>query len=126
MNAPVPRSPDGRLLPGAALNPNGQPRNDIAELRAKYRNRLPELFDRLFRLTQSSNERTQIAAISGLLDRLIGKPQVTIEATTTRVDVAALYLRAMQRANAETQSATSHIVPSADTIEEKANNISDK
>ena len=104
--------PDGRLLPGTALNPNGQPRTDIAELRAKYRTRLTELFDKLFALTNSDNERTQIAAISELLDRLLGKPQVTIDAVTTKVDVAQLYLQAMRRANAEIVPSNAHVVPS--------------
>ena len=122
----VPRSPDGRLLPGAALNPNGQPRTDIAELRAKYRNRLAELFDKLFALTNSDNERTQIAAISELLDRLIGKPQVMIDAVTTKADIGAMYLAAMKRANAEIVPSIAHIVPSRDVVEEKANETSAK
>src|SRR5215471_8171780 len=102
LDAPiVPRSPDGRLLPGGpSLNPHGTPRNEIADIRHKYRKRLPELFERLYAIaTTSSSERTQISAISELLDRLIGKPQVTIDAVTTKVDVAALYLNAMKRAN---------------------------
>jgi hypothetical protein len=70
------------------------------------------LFEKLFALTDSDNERTQISAISELLDRLIGKPQVTIDAVTTKVDVGALYLAAMKRANAEIVPGTSHILPS--------------
>jgi hypothetical protein len=80
----------------------------------------------------------QIAATKELLDRLIGKPQVTIDAVTTRVDVAQLYLSAMKRANAglseaqvidaaseaEIQTANSHVVPSGDVLDEKANDIS--
>ena len=54
---------------------------------------------------------------TGYRNRLLGKPQVTIEATTTKVDVAALYLRAMQAVNAEMQPA------SGDAVEEKANEI---
>jgi hypothetical protein len=85
------------------------------------------MFDILLRIARhSASERTQITAISELLDRLIGKPQVTIDAVTTRVDVAGLYLAAMKRANAETQSANAHIVPNADTVEIKANKISEK
>jgi hypothetical protein len=80
--------------------------------------RLPELMDGLFLLTRPNNPpMVQIAATKELLDRLLGKPQVTIDAVTTKVDVAALYLRAMQRANSEMQSA------SGDAVEEKANEI---
>jgi hypothetical protein len=40
----------------------------------------------------------QIAAISELLDRLLGRPQIIIEATHTSVSVAELYKNAMIRA----------------------------
>jgi hypothetical protein len=65
----------------------------------------------------------QIAATKEILDRLVGKPQVTIEATTTRVDVAAMYLAAMRKANAEIVPSSAHIVPSGDVVEEKANEV---
>jgi hypothetical protein len=68
----------------------------------------------------------QIAATKELLDRLIGKPQISIDAVTTKVDVAGLYLAAMKRANAETQSANSHVGPSASVLDEKSNEISEK
>ena len=44
---------------------------------------------------------------------------MTIDAVTTKVDVAQLYLQAMRRANAE-------IVPSAPVLDEKANDIGEK
>ena len=89
-------------MPGFTANAGGRPRSVIEELKSKYLNRLPELFENLFRLAAPNNSpMVQIAATKELLDRLIGKPQVTIEAVTTKVDVAALYLRAMQKANAE-------------------------
>jgi hypothetical protein len=96
-------------MPGFTANAGGRPRSVIEELKSKYLNRLPELFENLFRLAAPNNPpMVQIAATKELLDRLIGKPQVTIEAVTTKVDVAALYLRAMQRANAvETTTANS-------------------
>jgi hypothetical protein len=34
-----------------------------------------------------------------LLDRLIGKPQISIDAVTAKVDVGAMYLAALKRAN---------------------------
>ena len=46
----------------------------------------------------------------------VGRAAIAIDAVTTKVDVAALYLNAMRRVNAETQSATSHIVPSEPAV----------
>ena len=103
-------------MPGFTANAGGRPRSVIEELKSKYLNRLPELFENLFRLAAPNNSpMVQIAATKELLDRLIGKPQVTIEAVTTKVDVAALYLRAMQKANAEIIPGTSHVLPSEET-----------
>jgi len=62
----------------------------------------------------------QIAAIRELLDRLLGKPQVTIEANTARLDISSMYLAALKRANAEMQSVNSHIA-SEQVVEGKAN-----
>jgi len=74
------------------------------------------LFDRLFWIaTHATSERVQIAAISELLDRLLGKPQVTIEATHTSVSVAELYKAAMLKAS------RANSVPSEQVVEEKAN-----
>jgi len=42
----------------------------------------------------------RIAATRELLDRLIGKPQISIDAVTTKVDVGALYLEALRRSQA--------------------------
>jgi hypothetical protein len=96
VNAPVvPREPNGRLLPGGpGLSLHGPtPHNDITELRRKYRNNLPKMFDILWHIAQhSASERMQIVAVSELLHRLIGKPQVTIDAVTTKVDVAQIVL----------------------------------
>jgi hypothetical protein len=61
--------------------------------------RLPELMDGLFQLTTPNNPpMVQIAATRELLDRLIGKSTVSIEAVTTREEVGLLYLQALQRA----------------------------
>jgi hypothetical protein len=123
----VNREANGRLLPGVSLNPAGRPAHGptgLVELRKQYMHRVPEFFKVLIDLTKSDSERMRLNAVQEILDRLIGKPQQTIEATTTRVDVGALYLQALQRANgdaakvveveAEMAPATSHIIPSAD------------
>jgi hypothetical protein len=114
MNAPAQRSADGRLLPGNTVGIAGaRPRNIVTELKIRYENRIPELLENLFILAEPDKPyMVQIAATKEILDRLIGKPQVTIDAVTTKVDVAALYLRAMQRANSEIVPSNSHIVPS--------------
>jgi hypothetical protein len=117
------RNSDGTWLPGA--NPTGgNTKLDIVALRERYRGKLPQLMENLFVLAAPDKPyMVQIAATKEILDRLIGKPQVTIDAVTTKVDVAALYLRAMQRANAglseaqvieaaNMQPATSPILPS--------------
>jgi len=102
MNAPVQRSADGRLLPGNTVGIAGaRPRNIVTELKIRYENRIPELLENLFVLAEPDKPyMVQIAATKEILDRLIGKPQVTIDAVTTKVDVAGLYLAAMKRANA--------------------------
>ena len=139
MNAPVPRRPNGTIMPGFTANAGGRPRSVIEELKSKYLRRLPELFENLFRLAAPNNPpMVQIAATKEILDRLIGKPQVTIDAVTTKVDVAGLYLAAMKRINSETQSADAtakvvettppnfHVLPNQDVVEIKASNISEK
>ena len=85
--------------PHAALNPGGRPRNDIEELRAQYRHRLPELVNGLFSLTKSDNESIRLAAYRELLDRLLGKPVAVVESIHTRVDRGQLYLSALKKAN---------------------------
>jgi len=118
VNAPVPaRRRNGQLIGGrGSLNAGGRPRNSIGQLRERYAHQLPVLFDRLFWIaTHATSERVQIAAISELLDRLLGKPQVTIEATHTSVSVAELYKAAMLKAS------RANSVPSEQVVEEKAN-----
>ena len=99
MNAPIARRADGTLLPGAVLNGGGRPRNAIEELRAKYMYRLPEMFDGLFQLTNSEIETIRLQAIREILDRLLGKPAVFVDATHTKADIGELYLAALKRAN---------------------------
>jgi hypothetical protein len=104
MNAPIVRQrrPDGTLLPGQpAMNPGGRPRTAIEELRARLLPRLPEFMDGLIELTKSSNEATRLAAIKEILDRLLGKPAVFVDATHTRVDIGQLYLAALKRGRSD-------------------------
>ena len=105
MNAPVvQRRQNGQLMPGAAnLNPHGRPRGlaSIEQIREKFGHRVPELIENLFILTKTGSETTKLAANRELLDRIIGKPMQTVEAVTTKFDVGAMYLAALQRANGE-------------------------
>ena len=99
MNA-LTRRPNGTMLPGHTPNPGGRPRTAIEELRTKYLPRLDELMEGLFELAiHSPSESTRLAAIREILDRLLGKPAVFVDATHTKVDVGALYLQALKRAN---------------------------
>ena len=72
------------------MNPSGRPR--IEGLREKYMGRLPEFFDNLIELTRSKNESISLAACREILDRLIGKPQISIDAVTTKFSAGAEYL----------------------------------
>jgi hypothetical protein len=102
MNAPIVRQrrPNGTLLPGQpAMNPGGRPRTAIEQLRARLLPRLPEFMDGLIELAHSPNEATRLAAIREILDRLLGKPAVFVDATTTRLDIGQLYLAALKRVN---------------------------
>jgi hypothetical protein len=99
MNVPARRA-NGQLIGGqGSLNPSGRPRNAIEELRAKYMHRLPELFDGLFQMTNSEIETIRLQAIREILDRLLGKPAVFVDATHTKVDIGQLYLAALKRCN---------------------------
>ena len=98
MNLPA-RRPNGTVMPGSVLNPGGRPRNAIEQLREKYLHRLPELIEGLFQLTKSESPHVRIAATRELLDRLIGKPQISIDAVTAKFSAGAEYLAALQRAS---------------------------
>ena len=95
----VRRAPNGHLLPGASLNPGGRPRTAIETARAQLMPQLPLFLERLAELTQSSNETIRLQALREILDRLLGKPPVAIDATHTKLDVGQLYLAALKRAN---------------------------
>ena len=68
-------------------------------LRARLLPRLPEFMDGLIELSKSPHEATRLAAIKEILDRLLGKPAVFVDATHTKVDLGVLYLQALKRAN---------------------------
>ena len=54
----------------------------------------------LFELAiHSPSESTRLAAIREILDRLLGKPAVFVDATHTKLDLGVLYLQALKRAN---------------------------
>jgi hypothetical protein len=111
MNTPIiARRPNGTVVPGARLNPGGRPRSTIEEVRARLLPRLPEYLEALDKLTRSKHEATQLAAIREILDRLLGKPAVFVDSTTTKIDIASLYLQALKHVN-EPKTVTSHVVP---------------
>jgi hypothetical protein len=62
----------------------------------------------------------RLAAIRLALDHLIGKPQISIDAVTTKVDVGALYLEALKR------SQNSHAPPGEQAIDQRATEIRDE
>jgi hypothetical protein len=118
MNVPVlpARHPDGRLIAGGpSLNAGGRRISAIETARAQLMPDLPKFLARLAELTLSKNESVRLAAIKECLDRLLGKPQVTIEATRTSVSVAELYKAAMLKAS------RANSVPSEQVVEGKAN-----
>jgi hypothetical protein len=94
------------MMPGSVLNPGGRPRTAIEELRARLLPRLPEFMDGLIELSKSPNESTRLAAIREILDRLLGKPAVFVDATHTNINIGELYLRALQRANGSGNTST--------------------
>jgi hypothetical protein len=103
MSAPtvptVQRGPRGHLLPGSVLNPGGRPRSEIERVRELLSPNVPDMVATLVALTKSKDERTRLAAIEIFFDRLLGKAPVSADVTTTKVDIGALYLRAVQAAN---------------------------
>lgn len=72
----VPRQPDGKLLPGARLNPGGRPKAD--EVRKLLADASPGAAKRLIELSNSGDEGISLRASDSILDRHIGKPAVAI------------------------------------------------
>jgi hypothetical protein len=73
---------------------------------------LEEFFEVLIDLTKSKNENMRLRATAELLDRLIGKPQISADVSVTRVGVGAMYLAALQRARDN-----AHAVPGETVID---------
>src|SRR6516225_4850495 len=73
---PPPRSPEAR---GDWSDPSA-----VTELRARYSARLPAIFDELMEMAMDNSQPplAQLAAIRLVLDYLLGRPQVTGEATS--------------------------------------------
>jgi len=65
--------------------------------------------ERLAELTQSSNETIRLQALREILDRLLGKPPVAIDTTVAKVDIGAMYLAALKRANGDAASEPAEI-----------------
>ena len=98
MNA-LTRRPDGTMRKGFSANPGGRPRSTIEQVREALLPDLPRFLERLAELTQSSNETIRLQALREILDRLLGKPPVAIDTTVAKLDVGAMYLAALKRAN---------------------------
>jgi hypothetical protein len=87
------------VMKGYTANPGGRPRSTIEQVREALLPNLPLFLERLAELTQSNNETIRLQALREILDRLLGKPPVAIDATHTKLDVGQLYLAALKRAN---------------------------
>jgi hypothetical protein len=72
----VPRQPDGKLLPGARLNPSGRPKAD--EVRKLLEEASPGAANRLIELSKSADLGISLRATDSILDRHLGKPAVAI------------------------------------------------
>jgi hypothetical protein len=63
-----------------------------------------EVAETLLELLRSPNENTRLSAAREILDRTLGRSAIAIDATHTKVDIGAMYLEALKRANAATNS----------------------
>ena len=59
----------------------------------------------------------RLAAIREILDRLLGKPAVFVDATHMKVDVGQLYLAALKRANGVIDGGNSDVGAASDLTE---------
>ena len=96
---PVARGPDGRILPSHSGNPSGRPVGSISEFRARFQPHMAEVAETLLALMRSPNENTRLSACGEILDRVLGRAAIAIDATHTKVDIGQLYLSALKRAN---------------------------
>jgi hypothetical protein len=80
-------------------DPGGRPRSTIEQVREALLPDLPLFLERLVELTQSTNETIRLQTLREIFDRLLGRSAVFVDTTHTRVDVGAMYLAALKRAN---------------------------
>jgi hypothetical protein len=92
------------LLPGSQLNAGGRSAGSINEFRRRFEPHMPEIVEVLLELLRSKNESVRLSAVHEILDRVLGKAAVFVDATNTRVDVGQLYLAALRRANSEVET----------------------
>jgi hypothetical protein len=95
----VQRNASGQLLPGSRLNPGGRPARAIEDLRERLQSHLPKSVEVLAGLLMSKSETVRLAAVHEIFDRLVGRPAMTIDSTTTKLDIGQLYLQAVKLAN---------------------------
>src|SRR6516162_4646284 len=81
---PVARGPDGRILPGHSGNPSGRPVGSISEFRARFEPHMAEVAETLLALMRSPNESTRLSACREILDRVLGRAAIAIDATHTK------------------------------------------
>ena len=96
---PVARGPDGRILPGSSGNPAGRPVGSISDFRRRFEPHIGQVAETLLALMRSPNESTRLSACREILDRVLGRAAIAIDATHTKLDIGQLYLDALKRAN---------------------------
>jgi hypothetical protein len=99
MTVPARRANGQLIAGGPSLNAGGRPTSTLHQVREALLPDLPLFLERLADLTQSSNETIRLQALREILDRLLGKPPVAIDTTVAKVDIGAMYLAALKRAN---------------------------
>src|SRR6516165_2847864 len=99
MTVPARRANGQLIAGGPSLNAGGRPTSTLNQVREALLPDLPLFLGRLAELTQSSNETIRLQALREILDRLLGKPPVAIDTTVAKLDVGAMYLAALKRAN---------------------------
>jgi hypothetical protein len=114
---PVARGPDGRILPGSLGNPSGRPVGSISDFRRRFEPHMGEVAETLLELLRSQNESTRLSACREILDRTLGKPAISADATT-ELNFGELYRRALVRVNAQAVGGNGEIEKSTITATE--------
>jgi hypothetical protein len=70
----IPRGPDGRILPGRSLNPNGRP-----ALPAEFRKRGPKMLERMREMAEDPDHEHHFEAVKWCCERIYGKAQAILE-----------------------------------------------